>query len=278
MLHFGWKATCNNLLVFLAWNTDNILIGRFWGADALGLYGRAYQLATLPVNQLGAATTGVAFSALSRIQDDADRFAKSFLRGYSLLISLTVPITISCALFADEVVYIILGAKWMDAAPIFRFLTPTGLVFALANPLSWLVMSMGRVGRALSISIATTPLVIAGIVLGLSHGPQGVALGYSSAMAIIIVPIIAWSKRDTKIRWGDLWGATKRPLLSALLAGVAGMIVKLTLEDRLAPIPYLVVGLAVVFGVYGWTLLFAMGQKDLYMDLWNHAFRRRMGH
>jgi O-antigen/teichoic acid export membrane protein len=275
MLHFGWKATINNLLVFLAWNTDNILIGRFWGTDALGLYGRAYQLATLPVNQLGVATTGVAFSALSRIQDDPDRFAKSFLRGYSLLISLTVPITISCALFADEIVYVMLGAKWMDAAPIFRLLTPTGLVFALANPLSWLVMSMGRVGRALSISVATTPLVIAGIVLGLSHGPQGVALGYSSAMAIIIVPIIAWSKRGTKIKWGDLWGATRPPILSALLAGMAGMIVKLTLEHTLTPIPYLVVGLAVVFAVYGWALLFAMGQKHLYTDLWNHAFRRR---
>src|SRR5262249_32251058 len=52
MLHFGWMATCNSLVVFLAWNTDNILLGRFWGADALGLYGRAYQLATLPVLQL----------------------------------------------------------------------------------------------------------------------------------------------------------------------------------------------------------------------------------
>ena len=275
MLHFGWKATCNNLLVFLAWNTDNILIGRFWGTDALGLYGRAYQLATLPVNQLGTATTGVAFSALSRIQGDADRFANSFLRGYSLLISLTIPITISCALFAEEIVYVMLGAKSMDAAPIFRFLTPTALVFALANPLSWLVMSMGRAGRALSISIATTPVVIAGIVLGLSHGPQGVALAYSSAMVIVIVPIIAWSKRGTQITWSDLWRATKHPFLSVLVAGVAGAIVKLTLEDRLAAVPYLIVGLSVVFGVYGWILLYPMGQKNLYIDLWNHAFRGR---
>ena len=136
MLHFGWMAICNNLVVFLAWNSDNILLGRFWGADALGLYGRAYQLATLPVHQLNAATAGVAFSALSRIQDDADRLARSFLRGYSLLVSLTIPITISCALFAEEIVYVMLGAKWMEAAPIFRLLTPTGLVFALANPLS----------------------------------------------------------------------------------------------------------------------------------------------
>ena len=43
MLHFGWMTTFNNVIVFFAWNSDNILLGRFWGADALGLYGRAFR-------------------------------------------------------------------------------------------------------------------------------------------------------------------------------------------------------------------------------------------
>ena len=147
MLHFGGLATCNSFVVFLAWNAEKILLGRFWGADALGLYGRAFQLVTLPVQQLNTAVTGVAFPALSRIQHDAKRLARSFLKGYSVLISLTVPVTISCALFPDEIVRIVLGAKWMAAAPIFRLLAPVALVFAVANPLSWLVMSTGRAGQ-----------------------------------------------------------------------------------------------------------------------------------
>src|SRR4029077_10705270 len=102
MLHFGGLATCNSFVVFLAWNAEKILLGRFWGADALGLYGRAFQLVTLPVQQLNTAVTGVAFPALPRIQNDAKRLARSFLRGYSLLISATIPITVSCALFAEE--------------------------------------------------------------------------------------------------------------------------------------------------------------------------------
>jgi PST family polysaccharide transporter len=271
MLKFGWMTMCNSLMVFLAWNSDNILLGRFWGADALGFYGRAYQLATLPVLQLNSAITGVAFSALSRIQDDPDRFARSFLRGYSFLISLTIPITISCVLFAEEIVSVALGAKWMAAAPILRLLAPTGLVFALANPMDWLVISMGRVKRALSISAATTPLVIAGIVLGLSHGPKGVALGVSSAMVLLIIPIAAWSIHDTRITWADLWRATKPSILSGLLASVIGLIVKVELGG-MAPIPFLLVGLGLVLGVYAWVLLIAMGQKNLYVDLLTQAF------
>jgi O-antigen/teichoic acid export membrane protein len=267
MLHFGWMTTCNTLVVFLAWNSDNILVGRFWGADALGLYGRAYQLATLPVNQLNGAITGVAFPALSRIQDDADRLARAFLRGYSLLVSLTIPIAISFGLFAEEIVRVVLGTKWMEAAPILRLLVPTVLVFALANPLAWLVISTGRVGRALSMSAATTPLVIVGILLGLSNGPKGVALGYSLAMAFLIIPITAWSIQGTKVSWAGLWSAIKQPLFSGLLASAIGVIVKVTLGGMLAPILYLLVGLGLVFGGYTAALLIPMGQRNLYVDL-----------
>ena len=272
MLHFGWMATCNSLLVFLAWNSDNILIGRFWGADALGLYGRAYQLATLPVQQLTAALSGVALTAFSRIQDDTDRLATSFLRAYSLLISLTIPIAIGCPLFADEIIRVVLSVKWMDAAPIFRLLAPAALVFALANPLSWLVMSTGRVGRALSISAATTPVVLIGIAAGLNHGPKGVALGYSVAMVLIIIPITAWAKQGTGITWTDLWKASKPSVLAGLIAGVVGLIVKITLGGIWAPIPYVVVGAGLVIGVYTWVLVVVMDQKSLYLDLLRQVF------
>jgi hypothetical protein len=133
-------------------------------------------------------------------------------------------------------------------------------------------MSTGRVGRALSISAATTPVVIAGILLGLNHGPKGVALGYSVAMALLVVPIAAWCKHGTSITWADLWRATRPPLFAGLIAGAIGLIVKIALAGILAPILCLLVGVGLIFGVYAW-VLFAMGQKDLYVDLLTQLFR-----
>jgi len=273
MLRFGGLATCNSFLVFLAWNSDNILLGRFWGAHALGLYGRAYQLATLPVEQLTSTLSAVAISGLSAVQHDADRLSRSFLRGYSLLVSATIPIAIACPLFSDQIIYVLLGDKWMGVAPIFRLLAPTSLVFALANPLSWLVMATGRVGRAVSITAATTPVVILGILLGLSHGPTGVAMGYSAAMALILIPITAWSKHGTGIAWSDLWDVTRKPLLAGLLAGAVGVGVKVTFGAALAPIFVLALGVGFVFGVYVCALV-AMGQKKMYLDLLTELLRR----
>jgi hypothetical protein len=65
MLKFGGTVTLNSLVVYVAYNLDKVLLGRFWGADALGLYTRASQLINIPTAQLNAAIGGVAFSALS---------------------------------------------------------------------------------------------------------------------------------------------------------------------------------------------------------------------
>ncbi len=136
MIRFGGMATLNGFIVYITYNLEKLLLGRFWGAEALGIYGRAYQLINIPTENLNSAIGGVAFSALSRLQDDPNRFKNYFLNGYSLVVSLTLPITIACALFADDIVLILLGPKWKDAIPIFQLLTPTILAFALVNPFS----------------------------------------------------------------------------------------------------------------------------------------------
>jgi O-antigen/teichoic acid export membrane protein len=272
ILRFGGLATCNSFLVYLAWNAQSIFLGRVWGAHALGLYGRAFQLATLPVEQLSSTLSVVAVSGLSAIQDDAGRLSRSFLKAYSLLLSVTLPIAISCPLFADEIIHVLLGERWMDVAPIFRLLAPTSLVFALANPLSWLVTATGRVGRAVTITAASTPVVIAGVLLGLSHGPTGVAMGYSAAMALIMIPITAWAKQGTGITWTDLWNVTSKPLSAGLLAGVIGFGAKFCfISGGLAPILILVLGAGIVSTVYACALV-AMGQKNMYLDLLTELF------
>ena len=159
-----------------------------------------------------------------------------------------------------------------DLAPIFRLHTLTALAFALVNPLSWLVISTGRIGRGLSLTAATTPLVILGIVLGLSHGPKGVALGYSLALVLLIIPIAAWSKHGTKITWADLRKAVEKPLLAGVVVSAVGLTVKITLAEMLPPLPYLLIGSGLVLGVYAWVLLIAMGEKQVYLDLANQLF------
>jgi PST family polysaccharide transporter len=162
MMRFGSIVTVNGLVLYIANNLEKVLLGRFWGVDALGIYGRSYQLINIPTDNLNSAAGEVAFAALSRLQDDPSRLRSYFLKGYSLILAMTLPITVACALFADDVVFVLLGAKWAAAAPILRLLAPTIFIFAIANPLGWLMFSLGKVERSLKISFVIAPLMIAG--------------------------------------------------------------------------------------------------------------------
>lgn len=274
LLRFGGAFTLINLIVYVGYNLEKVLLGRFWGAAALGLYGRAYQLINLPTDNLNSAFWGVAFSGLSRVRNEPDRFKSYFLKGYSLVLALTVPITIAAALFAHDLILVLLGPKWTDVIQLFRLLAPTIFVFALINPLAWLTFSLGMVGRNLKLVLVMAPLVIAGYVIGLPYGPTGVAIGYSTLMTLWVVPHIAWCVHGTVISFRDILMAVSRPLGSGIVAAALAFGVQFFFGQSLPALPRLLLGTAVLFSAYIGMLFHVMGQKTVYLDLFRSLWRR----
>lgn len=266
VVRFGSTTTLNGLVVYVAYNFEKVLLGRFWGAEAIGVYGRAYQLLSVPIDNLNGTVGGVLFSALSRLQSEPERFRHVFLKGYSLVVSLTIPIAIAFAILANEIVFVVLGSKWHDAAPVLRILSPTIAIFALINPLAWLMFSLGLVERSLKIALVLAPLVILGYVVGLPYGPIGVATGYSAIMLVWVVPHILWCVRDTPVLARDIFSAAGKPLVSGTAAALV-LFTTQSLELALPAIVRLGLDCAVLFGVHFWVLLFIMGEKHTYFSL-----------
>jgi PST family polysaccharide transporter len=267
MLHFGWTVTLTNLVMYIAYNLDKILLGRFWGAGALGLYGRAYQLANMPTEQLNSAVGWIAFPALSRIQDDPSRLIGYFLKGYSLVLALTIPIAIACALFAEDLILVLLGPKWQDASTIFRLFSPTILAFAFLNPITWFLYATGKVTRSLKMALVLAPLVIVSYLAAIPYGPTGIASGFSIMMVLMVVPLIAWARHGTGLASRDILQAVKPPLVSGIVAGILSFSMQ-SLYFRF-PVPYerLALEIAVLFSLYLLVLLYGMKQKETFSGL-----------
>ncbi len=267
LVRFGGTLTLNGLVAYLAYNSEKVLIGRFWGADAIGLYGRAYQLSNIPTSNLNSAVGEVAFSALSRVQHDPARLKSYFLKGYSLVLGLTLPITMTCTCFAHDMILVLLGPKWEGATAIFRLLAPTIAVFAIINPLGWLLNALGMVARGLKIALVFAPLIIAGYVVGLPYGPRGVAFGYSTVLILWVIPHIAWCVHGTVVRMRDIFAAISRPLLSCLMAGGIATAIRPVYAQLLSPLGRLTIECTVLLAAYAAILLFVTGQKSFYLDL-----------
>jgi O-antigen/teichoic acid export membrane protein len=270
MVRFGGTMTLNGLFWHVANNFDKVLLGRYWGADAIGLYYSAHQLIRIPTDNLNSAVGDVAFSALSRLQDDPERFGRYFLKGYSLVVALTLPLTVVCSVFADDLVAVLLGSRWGGAAEIFRILAPTILVFAIANPLGWLLNSLGLVARGLKIAVVFAPLLIVGYVIGLPYGPKGVALAYSTVMSLSLLPLIIWAVHGTSIRVRDIGMALSRPLASSMVAVALAFGSHVLFAQELSLLPRLVLEM-LLFGVVYVVLLLLISDRKSYMDLIRQA-------
>jgi PST family polysaccharide transporter len=275
LMRYGGTVTLNGLVVYIASNFEKVLLGRYWGADAIGLYGRAFQLVNIPTANLNTAAGEVAFAALSRVQDDGERLRRYFLRGYSLVLAMTVPLTLLCALFSPDVVRVFLGPKWGEAAPIFRLLAPTILVFAIANPLSWLLMSLGLIRRLLRMGFVIAPIMIASYLIGLPYGPKGVAFVYSTVMVLWLFPLIAWALHGTAVSFRDILATAYKPLTCGIVASGLAFAVRTGYGHALSPFPRLALESAVLLATFSVMLLFVAGQKSLYVDLFRGLLKRR---
>jgi len=275
MIRVGGAMTLNAAVVYVAYNLDKVLLGRIWGAEALGIYGRAYQLVSIPTDNLHSAIGWVAVSALSRLQSEPERFKGYFLTGYSLVLALTIPVTLTFALFADDVVLVLLGGKWTSAIPIFRLLAPIIVAFAFINPLTWVLFSTARVRRSLHMSFVIAPVVVLGYVVGLPYGPSGVALGYSVAMILLVAPMVMWAMHGSIVPVRDLFKALRPTLLSSIVATLAGFAARRWCGDSLSAVPRLAIEAGALFTSYAWALLYLAGQKKFYLSLFKELLKSR---
>ncbi len=267
MLAYGGAVTINNLIVYLAYNADKMLLGKFMGAEVLGVYSRAYQLSNLPTENLNSTIGSVAFPALSRVQNDPPRLRSYFLKGYSLFLALVVPITMSCALFSEDIIRFFLGPKWGGAAGVFRLMAPTILIFAMINPFAWLMLAGGKAGRSLKIALMIAPVVIVSYAIGLKWGANGVAGGFSLAMLVLALPVIFWAKLGTLITASDVFKAVMTPVSSVLMGALAAWACGPWLRGVEPVFVRLVAECAILFGVYLAALLFIFKQKAVYTEV-----------
>lgn len=120
-------------------------------------------------------------------------------------------------------------------------------------------------------ALLVVAVVVAGYGLGLRAGPPGVALGFSLAMMLLIVPVALWATRDTAISVWDIARVVMYPLVSIVVASIAAYGLHswtIGLEPALLR---LVVETGIVFAIYSVVLLWVLGQKSEYSAILRQA-------
>ncbi len=267
MVTFGANLTVAQFLTYARRNVDNILLGRFWGAQTLGIYSKAYALLMLPVRQLAPPIWAVAIPTLSRLQNDHQRFRQYFRMGTELFAAAGAPIAVFTFVAVREIVMTLLGDQWTATIPVFQALAPAALVtFATVGP-AWVFISLGRADRQLRASLFDAAAVVAGICLGLPWGAVGVAWGFTISFCTVRLAIVVYASHDSPVNLLDFWAAVWRPVLCSLASATGVLLLKVVgLRCSIAFVGLFVdLGLFSVFYVLG--LMVMPGGREFFSRL-----------
>lgn len=230
MLRFGGALSAFNFLNYFARNLDNVLIGRYWGSEALGLYSRAYALMLLPLNQFNAPVSSVAAPALSRVQEDAAAFRVLYVRALSAVALCGIPLFVGLAVLSREVIEVLFGERWLGAAPILTALALAGAVQPLTNATGWIYLALGRTDRMVKWGAGFVSVLVASFFVGLPWGPVGVAVAYAVAVYAVTYPIIAAACSGSPVSTQAFVRAAWRPAVLGVCFGVGALMARLLLS------------------------------------------------
>lgn len=188
---YGSKVSGWNFLFYFNRNTDNMLIGRYLGASALGLYTVAYGIMLFPFTQISTPVRNVLFPAFSRLQDDPERIASMWVRANRVIAALTLPAALGIIAIAPEFVSVALGERWSEAVPVIRILAWVGLLVSLQRLNGSVLQARDRAGTLLVFAVVAFIASVLAFVIGLHWGIVGVAASYAVATTFL-QPFFTW--------------------------------------------------------------------------------------
>ncbi|WP_342768372.1 lipopolysaccharide biosynthesis protein [Sphingomonas gilva] len=258
---FGGAMALTQFFQFLLSQADIFIAGRAFDAHTLGLYTTALFLAQIFLNKIVPPLNEVAFSAFSRIRHDKALASAAFIRATRMVMLLALPFFLGLAAVAEPLVHVVLGAKWLEAAPIVRLL-------ALAMPFMTLQALMvpatdahGHPEIAARNALNGALLLPLAYLVGVHWGIEGLAAAWIVAMPLYFLISANRSLPVIEVSGGDFARA-----LAPVAAAATAMALGVALLDRALPampdLPRLA-ALVLAGGALYLALLFALARTAI---------------
>lgn len=224
LIGFSKWMFMSNIAFYVNNRGDDLIVGRMLGAGPLGLYTLAYEVSNLPLTEMVAPINRVLLPGFSKIANDAEQLRHYFLRVFAAVALISVPAAVGIALLSHDITLVVLGRKWIAAAPIMQVMALFGLTRSLTSNNGTLFIASGRPQIATMVAVGRAVVLIPVVWMAVSrYGLIGAA--WAHAIASVIAAFISTSVicRQFGVATSDFVAALWRPVLAAV--GMAGCVV-----------------------------------------------------
>jgi O-antigen/teichoic acid export membrane protein len=218
LLQYGVNIVWVDLLGIFLLNIDYLLVGRYLGAVALGVYTLGFRIPDLLILQFSRIISTVIFPIYTKMRDIPNSLAKGFLFTCRYVSLVTVPIGFGLALVAEPFVHIAFTEKWSDAIPVIQTISIYAVVLSLSYNAGSAYKAQGRPQVLTILAIVRAIILVPSLYWAVNYPKSIVAVGLIQVLVAIIgssINLLA-AGRLLKIPFINILGA----LRPAAVAGI----------------------------------------------------------
>ena len=256
----GIYDTGAQLMDYISYKIDVILVGRLFGLEVLGLYNMGKELALKTMKMINPIINSVATPILAKLQNEPEKIKLNYSRIISLVGFINIPILIALSIFSEEVVNLFFSEKYANAAIFVRILAFWGIFASIGNPAGNLVVAKGRTDLSFKWTIIRFCCAPLAIYLASFFDVEAVA--YSQIVLHFIFFLIYWYMMIWPLSGLNLIeyvGSFSNSLICATIASIPtiAFAMNITLESKLI---YLIVG-CTIFAITYLTISYFTNKK-----------------
>lgn len=177
LFSFGWKLLCSALLDTVFRNIYNLIIGRVYSSEQLGVFNRGQQFPQVIATNLDGAIQSVMLPTLSANNDKVDEVKKITRRSISMSAYILMPCMFGLAAIAKPLVEILLTEKWLPCVPFLQLACISYALYPIHTVNLTGINALGRSDIFLKLEILKKILTVINLVITIPLGISAMAIG-----------------------------------------------------------------------------------------------------
>lgn len=253
VLSFGGQSSLSSIVTTIAMDVNDLALGKILGFAPVAMISRAQGLMNLFHRDVMGAIRGVAFPAFAKAHREGESLEARYIASVTMVTVIAWPFYGFMALYAFELLRLLFGPQWDEAASLVPLFCLAGASLAASNLIMSAVMAIGRIDLVTKSELLFQPLRAVLIVT--------VAVIFESLFACAVAFLIAFLfytpfayavksrciPNDYRSLRVNLWSSAKVTLFALALPMVLAIFAGL---DRSTPTSlFFLIGAAVLCGV-----------------------------
>jgi O-antigen/teichoic acid export membrane protein len=224
MLGFGGVVSLHNMVVWANFNIDNLIIGKWLGMAALGIYRIGFNIARWPSANITGSLTHVMYPTFSNLQDNRGELKRIYLKIIKHISLISFPMGIGIAITAPQFVPVLLGEKWIAAIPVIQILSIAGILGSIGRVMPQLCRAIGRPEIYLKFSLVRLVIAIPVYLLVVQFGIIALCFAQLTLFCTFVPTSLFIGTRVLKIKYSQIIGALWLSVVCALGTGVISFV------------------------------------------------------